>query len=116
LFDDESVKSRGQSLFKNDYVPYIYLKDGIGKAIIRSANGDDWYEIDFRCKRSRITFMACDCPYFGNCKHLYAFLLKLRDFTKKLFKQYNEDSFVMCKKECFNYIMSYGRGRVTIEL
>ena len=116
LFDDELVKIRGQKLFKDGFVPYIYLKSGVGKAVVRSSNGDEWYEIDFRCKRGRITYIACDCPYFGNCKHLYAFLLKLRDFSKKFFEKYNNDSFVMCKKECFNYIMSYGKGRVTIEL
>ena len=116
LFDDELVKIRGQKLFKDGYVPFIYLKSGVGKAVVRSSNGDEWYEIDFRCKRGRITYIACDCPYFGNCKHLYAFLLKLRDFSKKFFEKYNNDSFVMCKKECFNYIMSYGKGRVTIEL
>ena len=116
LFDDELVKIKGQKLYKDGFVPFIYLNKGVGKAVVRSANDDEWYEIDFRCKQGRITYLACDCPYFGNCKHLYAFLLKLRDFTKKFFKQYNEDSFVMCKKECFNYIMSYGRGRVTIEL
>ena len=116
LFDDELVKIRGQKLFKDGFVPFIYLKSGVGKAVVRSSNGDEWYEIDFRCKRGRITYIACDCPYFGNCKHLYAFLLKLRDFSKKFFEKYNNDSFVMCKKECFNYIMSYGKGRVTIEL
>ena len=116
LFDDELVKIRGQKLFKDGFVPFIYLKSGVGKAVVRSSNGDEWYEIDFRCKRGSITYIACDCPYFGNCKHLYAFLLKLRDFSKKFFEKYNNDSFVMCKKECFNYIMSYGKGRVTIEL
>lgn len=116
LFDDELVKIRGQKLFKDGFVPFIYLKSGVGKAVVRSSNGDEWYEIDFRCKRGRITYIACDCPYFGNCKHLYAFLLKLRDFSKKFFEKYNNDSFVMCRKECFNYIMSYGKGRVTIEL
>ena len=116
LFDDELVKIRGQKLFKDGFVPFIYLKSGVGKAVVRSSNGDEWYEIDFRCKRGRITYIACDCPYFGNCKHSYAFLLKLKDFSKKFFEKYNNDSFVMCKKECFNYIMSYGKGRVTIEL
>ncbi len=96
LFDDELVKIRGQKLFKDGFVPFIYLKKGIGKAVVRSSNGDEWYEIDFRCKRGRITYIACDCPYFGNCKHLYAFLLKLRDFSKKFFTKYNKDSFVMC--------------------
>lgn len=114
LFEDEFVKERGRLLYKNNAVQYIYLKDGVGKAVVRGNN--DWYEIDFRCRKGRITYLACDCPYFGACKHLYAFLLKLRDFSKKFYKQYNEDSFVMCSKGCFNYIMLYGKGRVTIEL
>lgn len=116
LFDDELVKIKGYKLYKDGFVPYIYLKNGVGKAVVRSASGDDWYEIDFRCKSGRITYIACDCPYFGNCKHLYAFLLKLRDFSKKFYEKYNSDNFVMCKKECFNYVMSFAKGRVSIEL
>ena len=116
LFEDELVKERGRLLYKANAVQYIWLKDGVGKAVVRSSNGDDWYEIDFRCRKGRITYIACDCPYFGECKHLYAFLLKLRDFSMKFFKQYQNDSFVMCNKGCFNYIMLYGKGRVTIEL
>ena len=116
LFEDELVIERGKMLYRNNAVKYIWLKDGEGKAVVRSANGDDWYEIDFRCRKGRITYLACDCPYFGNCKHLYAFLLKLRDFTKKFYEKHNSDSFVMCSKGCFNYIMLYGKGKVTIEL
>lgn len=116
VFEDEDVKERGRVLYKKGYVPYIYLKDGVGKAVVRSANGYEWYEIDFRYQNGKVTYLACDCPYFGECKHLYAFLLKLRDFTKKLFKTRRTENFVMCKKECFNYIMLYGRGKVTIEL
>lgn len=116
MFDNELVKERGRLLYKNNAVQYIWLKDGVGKAVVKSVNGNEWYEIDFRCRKGRITYLACDCPYFGECKHLYAFLLKLRDFSKKFFKQHKEDGFVMCNKGCFNYIMLYGKGRVTIEL
>lgn len=116
LFEDELVKNRGLLLYKANAVQYIYLKDGVGKAVVRSSKGNEWYEIDFRCKKGRITYIACDCPYFGECKHLYAFLLKLRDFSKKFYSKYQSDSFVMCNKGCFNYIMLYGKGKVTIEL
>ena len=116
VFEDEEIKARGRNLYKNGYVPYICLKNGVGKAVVRSANGYEWYEIDFRYENGIVTYIACDCPYFGECKHLYAFLLKLRDFTKKLFTNNRTKNFVMCKKECFNYIMLYGRGKVTIEL
>ena len=113
LFDNELVKLRGKELFKADRVPFISLQDGVGKAIVR---GSDWYEIDFRCKRGRITYIACDCPYFGECKHEVAFLYKLRDFWKKFVEKSNADNFVLCRKECFNAILSKGKGKVSIEL
>lgn len=115
LFEDE-IKHRGRSLYKDNAVQFIWLKDGVGKAVVRSSNGCDWYEIDFRCKNGKITYIACDCPYFGECKHLYAFLLKFKNFRKKFFEKYQSDNFVMCRKGCFNYMMLYGKGRVTIEL
>lgn len=116
LFEDEYIKKRGRKLYKSGFVPYICLKDGVGKAIVRSSNCDEWYEIDFRCNKDVITYLACDCPYFGNCKHLYAFLLKFRNIRKKLSNKHNNDSFVMCKKECFSYIMAYGKGKIAVEL
>lgn len=116
LFDDESVKLRGQSLYKNNYVSFISLNNGVGKAVVRSSNLNDWYEIDFRYKNGIITYLACDCPYFENCKHIYAFLLKFRDFIKKFKKLYQSENFVLCKKGCFNYIMLFAKGKVTIEL
>lgn len=116
LFDDEGVKSRGRVLYKSNAVQFISLKDGVGKAVVRSASGDDWYEIDFRCKEGKITYLACDCPYFGQCKHLYAFLLKLKNFYKKFSKKYETENFVLCRKQCFNYMMSYAKGKVVITL
>ena len=113
LFDNEIVKIKGKELFKANAVAFISLKDGIGKAIVR---GGDWYEIDFRCKAGRITYMACDCPYFGECKHEIAFLYKLRDFWKKFTEKRDSENFVMCRKECFNGILSLGKGKVSIDL
>ena len=113
LFDNEIVKIKGKELFKANAVAFISLKDGIGKAIVR---GGDWYEIDFRCKAGRITYIACDCPYFGECKHEIAFLYKLRDFWKKFTKKTDSENFVMCRKECFNTILSSGKGKVSIDL
>ena len=113
LFEDEMVKFRGKQLFMNGCVPFISLKDGIGKAIVR---GGDWYEIDFRCHRGKITFLACDCPVVGSCKHAYAVLLKLREFWKKFGKEAESDSFVLCKKECFHRIMLYAKGNVSMKL
>ena len=113
LFEEE-IKHRGRLLYKNNAVQFIWLKDGIGKAAVRSANGCDFYEIDFRYKNEKITYIACDCPYFEACKHTYALLLKLKDFKKKVLDKYQSDNFVMCRKGCFNYMMLYGKGRVSI--
>ena len=113
MFDNELVKIRGKEIFKANGVMFISLQDGIGKAIVR---GSEWYELDFRCKGGHITYIACDCPYFGDCKHEVAFLYKLRDFWKKFTKKSNSDNFVMCRKECFNAILSNGKGKVSMEL
>ena len=113
MFDNELVKIRGKEIFKANGVMFISLQDEIGKAIVR---GSEWYELDFRCKNGRITYLACDCPYFGDCKHEVAFLYKLRDFWKNFTKKSNLNNFVMCRKECFNAILSNGKGKVSVEL
>ena len=113
VFDNELVKIRGKELFKANAVMFIFLQDGVGKAVVR---GSEWYEIDFRCSAGHITYIVCDCPYFGECKHELALLYKLRDFCKKLAKKTNSENFVMCRKECFNTILSIGKGKVSIDL
>lgn len=113
MFDNEFVKIKGKELFKANAVMFISLQDGVGKAIVR---GGEWYEIDFRCKAGRITYIACDCPYFEECKHEIAFLYKLRDFLKKFAKQTNSENFIMCRKECFNTILSVGKGKLSMDL
>ncbi|MBR2646016.1 MAG: hypothetical protein IKD47_00440 [Clostridia bacterium] len=113
VFDDELIKMKGRALYKGNAVTYIYLKSGAGKAIVR---GSQWYEIDFRYENGVVTYLACDCPYFGYCKHVYAFLLKLRETLKQLSKAEKTDEFVLCQKQCFHYILSYVKGKVTLEL
>lgn len=112
LFENEIVKLKGYSLYKEERVPFIFLKNGVGKALVR---GSQWYEIDFRYQNGTITYLACDCPYFGECKHLYAFLLKLRDFMQKFTKKHQTDSFVLCKKQCFNAILSSAQGDIQLD-
>ncbi len=113
MFDNELVKLRGKEIFKANGVMFISLQDGIGKAIVR---GSEWYEIDFRLQNEKVTYIACDCPYFGDCKHEVALLYKLRDTLKKLAKKTNSQDFVLCRKECFNTILSNGKGNVSMEL
>ncbi len=116
LFEDQGVKERGYEMYKNGYVCFISLKNGTGKAIVRSSNAHDWYEVDYRYYNGKITYLACDCPYFEGCKHGYAVLLKLRELLKKICKEYGTQDFTVCKKGCFNYIMLYAKGKVEIEL
>ena len=113
MFDSELVKIKGKELFKANAVAFISLRDGVGKAIVR---GGEWYEIDFRYQAGRITYMACDCPYFGECKHEIALLYKLRAFLKKLAVKTDSVNFVMCRKECLNAMLTYGKGKVSMEL
>jgi hypothetical protein len=112
-FDIESVKNRGRELFKGDAVQFISLQGGVGKAIVC---GSELYEIDFRYKDGYITYMACDCPYFAECKHEIAFLYKLRDVLGKLAEKTNAESFVLCNREVFNVIISRAKGKLTMEL
>ena len=112
-FSDE-VKERGKRIFTSENVPFIWVKDGVAKAVVRGGN---WYEVDFSVEGDTVTKIACDCPYFGNCKHEYAVLLAYKDFLKKIKKQYPEaKDFVICRKQCLTYIMNYSRGKVTFSL
>ena len=116
FFSDELVKIRGQALYNDGSVQYVYLKNVEGKAAVRSADKDAWYEIDFRYKNGKITYLACDCPYFGGCKHLYAFLLKFRNLQKWFSQREMTGDFVTCTKECFHYVLSHAKGKITMEL
>ena len=113
LFENELIKMKGYELFKGNAVTFISLLGGVGKAIV---HGGEWYEIDFRYKSGCMTYSACDCPYFGDCKHEVALLYKLREIFAKLKEIGNYENFVLCRKECFNRMLSRGKGRVVMEL
>lgn len=113
LFENELVKIRGKELYKAKAVKFISLQDGVGKAIVR---GGEWYEIDFGYANGKITYLACECPYFEECKHEIALLYKLRELLKKLAKKTNKENFVICAKDYFGGILSLGKGRITLEL
>jgi uncharacterized Zn finger protein len=107
------VKDRGKELFKEGSVAFLSLQEGMGKAIVR---GGDWYEIDFHYKEGRITYMVCDCPYFGECKHEIAVLYKLREVLGKMTKKRNLENFVLCGKDFFTEMLLLGTGKVVLEL
>lgn len=112
FIEDDPVLLRGKALYKGNAVPFISLKDGIGKAYVL---GSQWYEIDFRYTDGRVTYIACECPYMGNCKHEAALLFKLRDALEAVGNKMRGESFVMCRKECFAGILTAAKGRITVE-
>ena len=113
VFDREIIKERGMEIFKNEGVQFISLNNGVGKAIVR---GNCWYEIDFKYNKGKITYLVCECPYVEPCKHTYALLLKLKEILPKVNKKGIGENFVMCQKDCFNYIMRYAKGTVSVGL
>ena len=113
LFDREIIKERGREIYKNDGVEFISLQNGAGKAIV---NGNDWYELDFRYENGKITYLVCECPYFDACKHEYAFLLKFKEILEKIKERTNTENFVVINSDCFNYIMRFAKGEVSIGL
>ena len=112
LIDDELVMLKGKDYYKSNRVAYLSLQDGVGKAYII---GSEWYELDFKYEDGKITYIACECPYFGNCKHVVAVLFKLREMLKKIKKIDCRANFTACRKECFNRILSAAKGRITLE-
>lgn len=112
LIEDELVLLKGKDYYNHDRVAYISLQDGIGKAYVV---GSEWYEVDFKYEDGKITYIACECPYFGNCKHVVAVLLKLREMLKKMKKIDCRANFTACRKECFNSILSSAKGKITLD-
>ena len=112
LFDNELIKERGLEIYKNQMVRFISLKNGQGKAVVLGTN---WYEIDFKYKKGKITSLLCDCPYFTNCKHSYAFLLKFREVLKSLKEMGKEKDFVMIQKENFAFFLSIASGKISLD-
>lgn len=113
LFDREVIKERGREIYKDDGVEFISLQNGVGKAIVF---GNDWYELDFRYENGKITYLVCECPYFDACKHEYAFLLKFKEVLEKIKERTNTENFVVINSDCFNNIMRFAKGEVSIGL
>lgn len=110
--ENDLIALKGEALYKSNAVPFISLRDGIGKAYVR---GSQWYEIDFQYKDGKMTYLACECPYFGNCKHEVALILKVKDILKKLKEYENSENFVVCQKHCFYSILSVATGEISIK-
>ena len=112
-FQNELVKIRGKQLYLDNAVKFISLQNGEGKAFVC---GGDWYEVDFRYNGEKITYLACDCPCFEDCKHEVALLHKLREILKKLCQYTNNENFVICQHICFSKMTVYGKGAVNLTL
>ncbi|MBE6703000.1 MAG: hypothetical protein E7585_06290 [Ruminococcaceae bacterium] len=112
FIDDELVMLKGKDYYKHDRVAYISLQNGMGKAYVI---GSEWYEIDFKYEDGKVTYIACECPYFGNCKHIVAVLFKLREMLKKIRKIDCGANFTACRKECFNHLLTAAKGRIVLD-
>lgn len=112
LVSDQLTLLKGKEIYKSERILFISLKDGIGKAYVA---GSKLYELDFKVQNGMLKFIACECPYFDNCKHEIALLFRLKELIKEKIVKENDFNFVLCKKSCFFNLATYGKGKIIIE-
>lgn len=74
------VLERAVDCCRSGRVAFIAVGGGTGTAFVE---GTAWYEVNFRLDGDTMTYMFCDCPYPGLCKHLLAVALTIRTLVKK---------------------------------
>ena len=71
------IRQRGKDYYQRNLVSDLKKDNDTYSAIVSGTNN---YKVKFKIDNKGIRNMDCECPYFqsgeGNCKHLYASILK----------------------------------------
>ncbi len=76
LVIDDKTAEKGAAYFEENRVAYLELDRGKGTAIVI---GSHPYTVEFDYRNGEISGMTCDCFCTGNCKHIFAVILTLRN-------------------------------------
>jgi len=76
LYLSDTTAARGQAYYRESRVRYLCLQSGRGHAFVK---GYDAYEVRFCYEDGYVSQLTCDCYSGGNCKHILATLLQLRE-------------------------------------
>jgi len=81
----QAVWERGRVYYVENFVRYICIADGCGRAIV----GDEHaYEVEFAFADGEIRNLICSCPCGYTCKHAYAAMLQLKETLEQIEKHY----------------------------
>lgn len=84
----ESVAERGHNYYREGNVVYLSLQGKKGYAIVE---GSEFYEIEFRYNKGKISNMVCSCYCSYNCKHEFATMLQLKEFLALIEDKYSDE-------------------------
>lgn len=82
-----AVAERGQDYYTRNKVRYLCLDGTRGYAIVE---GTQPYEVEFELRDGMVSGLTCSCFCGGNCKHMVAVLLQLRETLEAIGQRYAE--------------------------
>lgn len=89
MFDDD-ISTRGLDIYESEGVIDVEIK---GDEILFSVLGryNPFYNVTIKIVDDNITNTSCDCPYFDDCKHIYACLLYIEDHHEELYLEMQKE-------------------------
>ncbi len=107
---DEDEYDEAVELFFCEGVKFISVKNGVGKAIVKS---NKYHIVDFTIENGMIKNLYCDCisPHF--CKHLLAVCIALRMMNDMSIINMEND-FIAISKNMFYNAVSYNSDKITV--
>jgi hypothetical protein len=115
---DPLKAERGHDYYMDNRVVFIEVKDCVGRAIVL---GSKPYEVSFKIVGREVSDVMCDCFCAGNCKHVYAVMLQLKETLKVSAENYEDEwdfdyLSIMSKSVFFDHVFSNKTfGRIEIK-
>lgn len=115
---DPLKAERGYDYYMDNRVVFIEVKDCVGRAIVL---GSKPYEVSFKIVGREVSDVMCDCFCAGNCKHVYAVMLQLKETLKVSAENYEDEwdfdyLSIMSKSVFFDHVFSNKTfGRIEIK-
>ncbi|MGN0528596.1 MAG: hypothetical protein ACI4IE_05640 [Eubacterium sp.] len=108
VYRDEYID--GAELFYDDAVKYISVKNGLGKAIVKSSK---YHTVDFTLENGVIKNLYCDCISAHCCKHIVAVCMAIQMLIDKNKISYDTD-FTALAHNLFYNVVSYNSDKITV--
>lgn len=97
-------------LYFDDAVKFISVKNGVGKAIVKSSK---YHIVDFRFENGMIENLYCDCISPNFCKHMIAVCIAIQMLYDESTITENSN-FTAISQNLFYNVVSYNSDKITV--